>query len=147
MRGGTAAAIAALHLAALGLTGCSAASGADPQQQVRDYFAANNAAARAGSAAQQEFFDRTQHPDFTGQVCELGGLTVQLDPAMSTLRPDPHYLPDGTRPPRGEVFVVGVEVTVRRDGTITGRQVGSQHVVLLDGTARGFAPCPSGSAA
>ncbi|MBQ6641017.1 MAG: hypothetical protein IJH84_08285 [Saccharopolyspora sp.] len=136
----------ALCSAALALAGCSAApQEPSPQRQVQDYFAANNAAARQGSAAQQEFFDRTQHPEFGDQVCELDGLTVQLEPALSTLRPDPGYSPDGAGPPRGKVFVVGVEVTVRRDGTITGRQVGSQHVVLLDGTTHGFAPCPSGS--
>ncbi|KAA5829149.1 hypothetical protein F1721_26130 [Saccharopolyspora hirsuta] len=109
----------------------------------QQYFAANNAAARSGPEAQQEFFRRTQHPDFTDRSCDLGGTTVELDPAMSTLRPDPGYAPDGL-PPRGEVWVVGVEVTTRTAGTVTGHQIGSQHLVVLDGRLHGFAPCPSG---
>lgn len=145
MRNRSGKSVPALCLAAVAATGCSALPQDDPQQLVREYFASNNAAVRTGPAAQQEFFDRTQHPDFADQVCHLGGLTVRLDPAMSTLRPDPGYAPDGAQPPRGEVFVVGVEVTVRRAGTTIGRQIGSQHVVLLDGTAHGFAPCPSGA--
>ncbi|MDA3627882.1 hypothetical protein OU415_20785 [Saccharopolyspora sp. WRP15-2] len=106
------------------------------------YFADNNAAARSGPAAQQEFFRRTQHPDFTDQTCDLGDTTVQLDPAMSTLRPDPGYAPDGLAP-RGEIWVIGVEVTTRTAGTTTGHQIGSMHLVLLDGQLRAFAPCPS----
>ncbi|MDA3644934.1 hypothetical protein LZ318_03870 [Saccharopolyspora indica] len=110
---------------------------------VERYFAENNAAARSGPAAQQEFFRRTQHPDFTDLNCDLGDITVQLDAAMSTLRPDPGYAPDGL-PPRGEIWVVGVEVTTRTAGTVTGHQIGSQHLVVLDGRLRGFAPCPNG---
>lgn len=138
---------ALLCLAACALAGCSTTPQApSPEQQVRDYFAANDAAARAGAQAQQDFFTRTQHPDYADRTCELDGLTVQLEPAMSTLRPDPGYQPDSTGPPRGDVRVVGVEVTVRRDGTIIGRQIGSQHLVLLDGRVHGFAPCPTGGA-
>ncbi|GAA4621154.1 hypothetical protein [Saccharopolyspora hordei] len=114
-----------------------------PTALAEQYFADNNAAARSGPEAQQEFFRRTQHPDFTDQACELGDTTVELDPAMSTLRPDPGFAPDGRRP-RGEVWVVGVEVTTRTAGTVTGHQIGSQHLVLLDGRIRAFAPCPSG---
>ncbi|MER7082425.1 hypothetical protein SAMN02982929_05356 [Saccharopolyspora kobensis] len=110
---------------------------------VERYFAENNAAARSGPAAQQEFFRRTQHPDFTDLSCDLGDTAVELDPAMSTLRPDPGYAPDGVAP-RGEVWVVGVEVTTRTAGTVTGHQIGSQHLVVLDGRLRGFAPCPNG---
>lgn len=126
-------------LLGLAATGC-APSGADP---VRQYFSDYNTAARQGPAAQRDFLARTQHPDFTDQTCDLGDTTVELDPAMSTLRPDPAFSPDGAGPPRGEVWIIGVEVVLRRDGTVTGRQVGSQHVVVLDGRVHGFAPCPS----
>lgn len=137
---------ALLCLAACALAGCSGTPQGPPRdQQVREYFAANNATARQGPQAQQDFFGRTQHPDYTDRTCELGGLTVELDPALSTLRPDPAYAPDSAGPPRGEVWVIGVEVTVRHEGTITGRQIGSQHLVLLDGRVHGFAPCPNGS--
>ena len=120
------------------VAGCGSSD--DP---VRRYFAGNNAAARQGPAAQQEFLDRTQHPDFVDQVCELGDTTIELDPAMSTLRPDPGFTPDGAGPVRGEVWAVGVEVTLRRQGTVVGRQIGSQHVVLIDDQPFGFAPCPT----
>ncbi|WP_243790313.1 hypothetical protein [Saccharopolyspora gloriosae] len=137
---------ALLCLAACALAGCSATPQAPPrQQQIREYFAVNNAAARQGPQAQQDFFGRTQHPDYTDLTCELDGITVELDPALSTLRPDPAYAPDSTGPPRGEVWAIGVEVTVRHEGTITGRQIGSQHLVLLDGRVHGFAPCPNES--
>ena len=124
------------------LCGCGAPEDAPPRDAVQRYFAENNAAARRGPAAQRAFLARTQHPDFADQLCDLNGSTVQLDPALSTLRPDPDFTPDGT-PVRGEVWVVGVEVTVRQGGQITGHQVGSQHLVLLDEQVRGFAPCPS----
>lgn len=120
------------------ITGCAASE--DPVQR---YFAENNAAARQGPAAQREFLRRTQHPDFVDQLCELGDTTVELDPAMSTLRRDPGFTPDGAGPPRGEVWAVGVEVTLRRQDTVVGRQIGSQHVVLIDDQPYGFAPCPS----
>ncbi|MEV5542575.1 hypothetical protein AB0L13_37715 [Saccharopolyspora shandongensis] len=107
------------------------------------YFAENNAAAAEGPQAQQEFFRRTQHPDFQDQTCDLGTITVELDPALSTLRPDPGFAPDGAKP-RGEIWVVGVEVTTRSAGSTTGHQIGSQHLVLLDGRMHGFAPCPTG---
>ena len=129
---------------ALSITAC--ASPPQEPEQVRlgsRYFQENNLAARQGPQAQEGFFARTQHPDFREQTCQLGTATVDLEPALSTLRPDPGYSPSGMGPPRGEVWVVGVEVTTRRDGAIIGRQVGSQHLVLLDGQAYGFAPCPS----
>lgn len=125
------------------LAGCALAPG-EPEhlRSAREYFAANNTAARQGSQAQQEFFDRTQHPDFTGHVCELADLTVELEPALTTLRPDPDFAPTGTSPPRGELWTVGVEVTTRRSGTVIGRQIGSLHLALLQGRVYGFAPCP-----
>lgn len=110
---------------------------------MREYFAANNAAADRGPEAQQEFFRRTQHPDYTDRTCELDDQTVRIDPAMSTLRPDPDFAPDDIAPLRGQVRVVGVEVTTRGDNGVVGHQIGSQHVVLLDGRAYGFAPCPT----
>ncbi|GAA4858348.1 hypothetical protein [Saccharopolyspora cebuensis] len=133
---------AGLALAAL-VAGCSAPAEEPPRRLVEEHFAANNAAARRGPAEQQDFLDRTQHPDFASRACSLGARTVEFDPAMSTLRPDPHFAPGGS-PPRGEVWAVGVEVTVRDAGGITGRQIGSQHVVVLGDRLVGFAPCPSG---
>lgn len=129
----------------LGLCACSP----EPPESVahrlaHEYFDANNAAARHGPAAQQDFLRHTQHPDFLGQTCELSGLTVDLIPAWSTLRPDPSFSPNGARP-RGDVWVVAVEVTTRREDALEGKQIGSQHLVFLDGRAYGFAPCPSAS--
>ncbi|MFC7341503.1 hypothetical protein [Saccharopolyspora griseoalba] len=127
----------------LALPACSAQpDDADARGAVQRYFAENNAAARAGPGAQQEFFARTQHPDYP-RDCELGDTTVRLDPAMSTLRPDPGWSPDGTVP-RGQIWAIGVEVTTRSGGSTTGHQIGSQHVVLLDGRTYAFAPCPTG---
>ncbi len=109
---------------------------------VQRYFRANNAAAERGPAAQQEFLQRTQHPDFSGQVCELGGRTVSVDPALSTLRRDRTFAPGGVVP-RGRTWVVGVEVTVRRNRVVVATQIGSQHVTFLGGRVYGFAPCPT----
>ncbi|MDR7302226.1 hypothetical protein [Haloactinomyces albus] len=126
-------------------TGCSPTpkppSDAGEHRLVREYFRDNNAAARKGPAAQRKFLRRTQHPDFRGKSCDLGAMTVELDPAMSTLRPDSEFSPDGVSP-RGRSWVVAVEVTVRRHGVIIGKQVGSQHIVFLNGQAHGFTPCP-----
>lgn len=127
--------------ALLAVSACSTQSDeSDARQAVQRYFAENNAAARRGPAAQQEFFDRTQHPDYPLN-CDLEDTTVRLDPAMSTLRQDPGWSPDGSLP-RGQIWAVGVEVTTRADGSTSGHQIGSQHLVLLDGRTYGFAPCP-----
>ncbi|MBB5154555.1 hypothetical protein [Saccharopolyspora phatthalungensis] len=124
--------------------GCAVApTEPDPLRLSKQYFADNNTAAAQGPHAQQEFFRRTQHPDFAGQACDLGATTVELDPALSTLRPDPGFAPDGIRP-RGEIWIIGVEVTTRSDGSTTGHQIGSQHLVLVDDRMYGFAPCPTG---
>lgn len=113
----------------------------DARRAAQHYFAANNAAARQGPQAQQDFFARTQHPDYPSD-CDLGDTTVRLEPAMSTLREDPGWSPDGTVP-RGRIWAIGVEVTTRSGGSTTGHQIGSQHLVLLDGRTYAFAPCPT----
>lgn len=113
---------------------------------VADYFARSNAAARAGSIEQQQFFTATQHPDYRApqQLCTLAGFTVLLDPTLSTVRRAPGWRPGNTgRPPRGSVLVVAVRLTVQQDRTVLGEQVASVHVVLLDGRVYGFAPCPT----
>lgn len=126
-------------------TGCSSTpeppQDAEERRLAREYFGDNNVAARKDPSAQQEFLRRTQHPDFSGQGCDLGARTVELDPVMSTLRPDSGFSPDGVSP-RGRSWVVAVEVTVRRHGAIIGKQAGSQHIVFLNRRAYGFAPCP-----
>jgi hypothetical protein len=67
---------------------------------------------------------------------------------MSTLRIDPDWVPpDSGRNathPRGMVYVLGVSVSIRQDGALLGEQIGSQRVVVLEGKAYGFAPCPTG---
>lgn len=136
------AALTAL-LAVLLAGGCSAGpTDSDAREGAVQYFAENAAAARGGPQQQERFFTETQHPDFADRVCDLGATTVEFDPAMSTLRPDPDYTTGG-QVPRGSVWVVAVEVTTREQGRITGHQIGSQHLVLLDGEVRGFAPCLS----
>lgn len=132
-----------LLLATIAPAGC--AREVSDRQLVADYFGASNAAAREGPAAQQRFFDRTQHPDFRTTRCPLDGATVTARPTMSTLRPDRDWVPAGAdAAPRGTVYVVAVTATVRRDGVETGTQIGSQHVVTLDGRGYGFAPCLAG---
>lgn len=111
---------------------------------VQRYFDELDAAADRGVQAEQDVLRRTQHPDFTGRLCGLDGMTVTFQPAMSSLRPDPAWLPSGsTEHPRGLVLRIAVTVTVRRDQGDVGQQIGLVHVVLLDGTAYGFSPCPA----
>jgi len=148
---------AILGLAGLLIAGCSsavtgvpvpAASPEDDKQLVRDYFEELNAAADEGPATQRDFLRRSQHPDYTDELCDLGDLTLNIEPAMSTLRVDPDWVPpDSGRDaahPRGLVYVLGVSVSIRQDGALLGEQIGSQRVVVLDGKAYGFAPCPTG---
>ena len=107
------------------------------------YFEHSNAAAQDGSAAQKQFLDSTQHPDVP-ERCDLGELTLRLDPTLSTLRSDGDWRPAGAdHAPRGRVYVIAVTVTVQRDRTALATQVGSMHLVVLDGAAFGFAPCPT----
>ncbi|MFL6141641.1 MAG: hypothetical protein ACJ72N_07200 [Labedaea sp.] len=111
---------------------------------VADYFNELNDAGRDGPGTQRDFLRRTQHPDFTAQQCDLGDLTLKVDPAMSTFRMDPRWTPtDSTKHPRGLVYVLGVSISIRRDGTPIAEQIGSERVVVLDGKAYGFAPCPT----
>lgn len=131
---------------------------------VSGYFDAVNAAAGQGSAAQERLFARTQHPDFRDRQCSLRGLTVTAEPAYSTLHTDPDWLPPlADDPPRGTVYVVAATVNVQRTAgqrrtgqggagqsgagqdsvEVLGTQIGSVHVVVLNGVAYGFAPCPT----
>lgn len=143
--------LAAALLVATVLGGCAqavpdrtAAPPAADRALVTSYFAAVNEAARQGSAAQQRFLDDTQHPDFRHARCPLDGLTLEIEPAMTTLRPDPEWTPPGAdAPPRGSVYVVAVTVTMLDENVEVAEQIGSQHVVVLNGTAYGFAACPA----
>lgn len=111
---------------------------------VTDYFDELNSAGKDGPASQRDFLRRTQHPDFTDRLCDLGDLSLRIDPAMSTFRPDPRWTPDGSsKRPRGMVYVLGVSVSIRRDGALIGEQIGSERVVVLDNKAYGFEPCPN----
>lgn len=131
-----------LLLATIAPAGCTRDPAVSDRQLVADYFKAANAAAHEDPAAQRRFFDTTQHPDFRGARCPLDGATVVVRPTLSTLRPDPDWVPAGAAaPPRGTAYVVAVTTTVRRDGVEVGTQIGSQHVVTLDGRGYGFAPC------
>ncbi|SES26116.1 hypothetical protein [Actinokineospora terrae] len=110
---------------------------------VSKYFTELNEAGADGASAQRDFLRRTQHPDFDSQ-CELGNLTLRIEPALSTLRTDPKWKPEkSTKTPRGTVYVVGVSVRIRRDSATLAEQIGSQRVVVLDGRAYGFTPCPT----
>jgi hypothetical protein len=116
----------------------------DDRKLVTGYFNELNDAGRDGPSTQRDFLRRTQHPDFTDQQCDLGDLTLRVDPAMSTFRMDPRWTPtDSTKHPRGLVYVLGVSISIRRDGTPIAEQIGSERVVVLDGKAYGFAPCPT----
>jgi len=113
------------------------------QSLIADYFERSNAAAHDGADAQERFLDSTQHPD-VDRGCDLGGLTVLLEPTLSTLRPDDGWRPAASdRAPRGRVYVVAVTVTVLRGQNTLGVQVGSMHVVVLGAMVYGFAPCPT----
>ncbi|WP_447004700.1 hypothetical protein ACRAKI_34815 [Saccharothrix isguenensis] len=109
---------------------------------VTGYFADLNEAGGQGTAEQRELLQDTQHPDFRDDDCELPSGTIKVQPTMSTLRLDPQWAPPGEdEHPRGVVLVVAVTLTVVQEGTEIGSQIGSQHVVLLNGKAYGFAPC------
>ncbi|MGH3907346.1 MAG: hypothetical protein ACRDTE_24695 [Pseudonocardiaceae bacterium] len=111
---------------------------------VSRYFDAVNAAAGQGSAAQERLFAHTQHPDFRDLQCPLQGLTVTADPAYSTLHTDADWRPPlAEAAPRGTVYVIAATVAVQRRTEVLGSQIGTLHVVVLDGMAYGFAPCPA----
>jgi hypothetical protein len=147
-----------LAMAALGLVlaGCStrvaglpvaasAKSGGD-RGLVERYFADLNASGDEGTATQRDFLRRTQHPDYTDRLCDLGNLVLHIEPAMSTFRGDPDWVPPDSRksePPRGSIYVLGVSISIRQDGSSLGEQIGSQRVVVLDGKTYGFSPCPT----
>jgi len=110
---------------------------------VSGYFGTVNAAAEEGSAAQERVFTLTQHPDFRDMQCSLQGLTVTADPAYTTLHGDPEWHPPGIAdPPRGTIYVVAAAITVEQDAAVLATQISSLHVVVLDGAAYGFSPCP-----
>lgn len=112
---------------------------------VSQYFTDFNDAADEGPQRQRDFLRRTQHPDYTDRTCDLGDLVLTVEPALSTLRADAKWKPeDASKRPRGSVYVVGVSVRIRRDNATLAEQIGSQRVVVLDGRAYGFAPCPTG---
>lgn len=107
---------------------------------VEEYYAGLNAAADEGT--QDDFLRLTQHPDYLDRLCDLSGLTLHVLPAMSTLRADPEWVPpEESQQPRGSVYVLGVSISIREQGTLLGEQIGSQRVVVLDGKAYGFSPC------
>ncbi|GAA0227455.1 hypothetical protein GCM10010492_27210 [Saccharothrix mutabilis subsp. mutabilis] len=112
------------------------------RELVTSYFAALNEAAGRGVSEQHELLADTQHPDFRDEDCELPKGTIKVQPTMSTLRLDPDWTPPGEdEHPRGVVLVVAVTLTAFQEGTEIGSQIGSQHIVLLNGKAYGFAPC------
>ncbi|MFE2755621.1 hypothetical protein ACFXGA_26820 [Actinosynnema sp. NPDC059335] len=142
---------AAALTCALVLTGCgSVVTGAARPLRVTDverelvtgYFADLNEAGSQGTSEQHELLGETQHPDFRDDGCQLPSGTIRVQPTMSTLRLDPAWAPPGRdEHPRGVVLVVAVTLTVVQEGAEIGSQIGSQHVVLLNGKVYGFAPC------
>jgi hypothetical protein len=153
VRGRHATKAAVVALAVLVASGCTtsvtgspvtAASGDGVRELIVEYFAELNDAAKQGPPRQRDFLRRSQHPDFTDRLCDLGDLTLEIKPAMSTFRLDPKWVPeDTTRRPRGTVYVLGVSVRIRREGALLAEQIGSQRVVVLDGKVYGFTPCPT----
>ena len=110
---------------------------------VADYFTELNNAGKDGPTTQRDFLRRTQHPDFTDRFCDLGELTLKIEPAMSTFRFDLGWTPEGGTHPRGAIYVLGVAISIRRGGALLAEQIGSQRVVVLDDKAYGFTPCPT----
>lgn len=141
----------AAAVCALVLTACGAQVAGTPRplrvtdverELVAGYFTDLNDAGAQGGTEQRDLLRDTQHPDFVDEECELPAGTIRVQPTMSTLRLDPTWTPPGEdEHPRGVVLVVAVTLTVLQDGTEVGSQIGSQHVVLLNGKVYGFAPC------
>ncbi|WP_245777521.1 hypothetical protein [Lentzea xinjiangensis] len=104
-----------------------------------------NKAADEGVSQQQKMLKDTQHPDFRQKTCDLRGATIKVEPTWSTLRTDADWAPPGEKThPRGDVYVVAVTITLRKETAVVGSQIGSLHVVLLDDQVYGFAPCLGG---
>jgi hypothetical protein len=145
--------VGAAVLTALLAAGCTTTVSGSPvgvgsadedRELVTGYFAELNGAGDDGPSTQRDFLRRTQHPDFTDRLCDLGGLTVEIEPAMSTFRPDPTWKPeDSAKRPRGMVYALGVFVSIRREGARLAEQIGSLRVVVLDGKVYGFMACPT----
>jgi hypothetical protein len=115
------------------------------RDQVSGYFTQLNDAGGRGNPEQRKLLQDTQHPDFRTRACDLRAGTLRMDPAMSTLRMDPDWRPPGEREhPRGVVYVVAATVTLMEDAAAVGTQIGSLHVVVIDGKPYGFAPCVGG---
>jgi hypothetical protein len=128
------------------LAGCSTVVAGSPveppdRELIVAYFTALNASAAKGAAAELQFLHDTQHPDFLDRRCDLNGVTVQIDPSFATLHIDPDWVPEGAQRPRGAVYVVAVSLSVRKDDQTLGEQIGSERVVVLDGSVYGFMPC------
>ncbi|HEV7648739.1 MAG TPA: hypothetical protein VGP26_11305 [Actinophytocola sp.] len=124
----------------------SSKSGGSDRGLVERYFADLNSSGDDGTAMQRDFLRRTQHPDYTDRLCDLGDLVLHIEPAMSTFRTDADWVPPDSRasePPRGTIYVLGVSVSIRQEGAQLGEQIGSERVVVLDGKAYGFSPCPT----
>lgn len=112
---------------------------------IEAYYNDLNQAGEEGASAQETAIKDSQHPDFSSKKCDLRGATLKIEPTWSTLRMDADWAPPGEKEhPRGVVYIVAVTVTLRQEKTVIGSQIGSQHVVLLDGKAYGFAPCVGG---
>ena len=130
-----------------GLATVAASSSPDGDRKlVEQYFSELNASGEDGTSAQREFLQRTQHPDYTDRLCDLGNLTLRVDPAMSTFRANPDWVPPDSRAtgrPRGRIYVLGVSVSIRQQGALLGEQIGSERVVVLDSKVYGFSPCPT----
>ncbi|GLY48602.1 hypothetical protein [Lentzea sp. NBRC 102530] len=146
--------IAVLLTALVLLTGCGGpiAGTARPVQltddhraKFKDYYARLNKAGQESASNQADLLKQTQHPDFRKKTCDLRGATIEVDPTWTTLRADADWAPPGEKAhPRGDVYVVAVTITLRREDQTIGSQIGSMHVVLLDEEVYGFAPCLGG---
>jgi hypothetical protein len=133
------------RVAGLPVAASSKVTGGD-KGLVERYFADLNSSGDEGTATQRDFLRRTQHPDFSDRLCDLGDLVLHIEPAMSTFRTDPGWVPPdspSSEPPRGTVYVLGVSISIRQEGAQLGEQIGSERVVVLDGKAYGFSPCPT----
>lgn len=146
--------LAAVLVAAALAAGCTTTVAGSPvagggsssdRALVEAYYTGLNAAAEEGPSAQRDFLAETQHPDYADELCDLGDLTLRIEPAMTTFRPNDGWAPDPRGdPPEGKIYVIGVSITIRQEGATLAEQIGSQRVVVLDGEAYGFAPCPTG---